>query len=82
MTEPQTEFNIGKIEARLDSQDSMLKLILDEVRKTNGRVSRHDERLLDIDKELAENRGKARTHGLLWGFVSSALFFLLNKIWR
>jgi hypothetical protein len=55
---------------------------LEQAKKTNGRVENHDQRLLEVDKELAENRGKAKVSGALWGIAGSIGVFILTKILR
>ena len=72
--------NIAIITERLtnfeDNMNFKLDDILQNVRKTNGRVS-------SLELEGAENRGKAKIAGVLWGGVTSVIIsicaFFINK---
>jgi hypothetical protein len=84
MTEELTSILVtqARIEETLKSQNSVLTQILDQAKKTNGRVEKHDERLLNVDKELAENRGKAKVSGALWGMAGSIGIYIFTKLFK
>lgn len=84
MTEEITSILVtqARIEETLKAQNSVLGAILEQAKKTNGRVENHDVRLLEVDKELAENRGKAKVSGALWGVVASVFVYVITKLLR
>jgi len=65
---------------KIDTLTATSERIEAQVLKTNGRVNAHDDRLLAVDKELAENRGKAKVNGAIWGIGASIITGLIMKL--
>lgn len=66
------------MEERTDNMASTLIRLEEQVKRTNGRVT-------TLELENAENKGKAKVSGVLWGGltaigVSIASFFITQKL--
>ena len=78
--------NQARFEEMMTSQNRVLAEILDQAKKTNGRVGKHDEIIGGIQVEMAENRGKAKVagsvSGAIWGVAGSIVVLIIGKLWK